>query len=421
MIFSDTFQLSNFSEVWEGTQSLVDRIRVRSGLSTTEEFSQRYGQPARLVAQLCMFSPYSPSFSREKMGELKLLPFSHAKGSFQRSIMHAQAAVQSCDGRYFGQNLSSSERRRVEPEYKYAAFIVALFGSFETSFSHFSTLNEHGEEWSPFRSEETAYAFLQRTQSRTFSHRLRTSPLMIAPGSIVTRYLERRWFADFTDQVLTDMYTALAAKPIAEKNEPVLLEVIRITAKAVDAQQVAQRSASSLPEALITDTTLQPINSQGAATDLPETSSHCPAASAPEPVQQVEEIVLTAEKKPRKKTAPVAEAQVPLFVEEPALVKPSLLEQMSPSIRQLLELMHSDLHAGKYAPSQYIKSTDESIAIKKELFVRYAVPAHAVISEFQKLGLFKSTSAPEIFLKKEIADLILPSLEVAATSDNSLA
>lgn len=335
--------------------------------------------------------------------------------------MHAQAAVQSCDGRYFGQNLSSSERRRVEPEYKYAAFIVALFGSFETSFSHFSTLNEHGEEWSPFRSEETAYAFLQRTQSRTFSHRLRTSPLMIAPGSIVTRYLERRWFADFTDQVLTDMYTALAAKPIAEKNEPVLLEVIRITAKAVDAQQVAQRSASSLPEALITDTTLQPINSQGAATDLPETSSHCPAASAPEPVQQVEEIVLTAEKKPRKKTAPVAEAQVPLFVEEPALVKPSLLEQMSPSIRQLLELMHSDLHAGKYAPSQYIKSTDESIAIKKELFVRYAVPAHAVISEFQKLGLFKSTSAQEIFLKKEIADLILPSLEVAATSDNSLA
>ncbi|MCA3167784.1 MAG: TraI domain-containing protein, partial [Burkholderiales bacterium] len=229
--------MSNFSEVWEGTQSLVDRIRVRSGLSTTEEFSQRYGQPARLVAQLCMFSPYSPSFSREKMGELKLLPFSHAKGSFQRSIMHAQAAVQSCDGRYFGQNLSSSERRRVEPEYKYAAFIVALFGSFETSFSHFSTLNEHGEEWSPFRSEETAYAFLQRTQSRTFSHRLRTSPLMIAPGSIVTRYLERRWFADFTDQVLTDMYTALAAKPIAEKNEPVLLEVIRITAKAVDAQK----------------------------------------------------------------------------------------------------------------------------------------------------------------------------------------
>jgi hypothetical protein len=411
--------MSNFSEVWEGTQPLVDRIRVRSGLSTTEEFSQRYGQPARLVAQLSMFSPYSPSFSRDRMGELKLLPFAHARGAFHRAIMHAQAAVQSCDGRYFGQNLSSSERRRVEPEYKYAAFIVALFGSFEASFSQFSTLNEHGEEWSPFRTEETAYAFLQRTQSRTFTHRLRTSPLMIAPGSIVSRYLDRRWFADFTDQVLTDMYTALAAKPIAEKNEPVLLEVIRITAKSVDAQQLAQRSASTIPEVLLTDAPLQPIKSQDAVSDLPETSPHGTGPSAPEPVQQPEEVVLNAEKKHRKKPAHTPQSQVPLFSDEPAPVTPPIFEQMSPSIQQLMDLIRSDLETGKYPSSQYIKSTEESISIKKELFVRYAVPAHAVVSEFQKLGLYKSTSAQEIFLKKETAAFMLPRVEVAVAPDNS--
>jgi hypothetical protein len=417
--FSDTFQLSNFPEVWEGTQSLVDRIRVRSGLSTTEDFSKRYGQPARVVAQLCMFSPYSPSFLRDKMGEIKLLPFAHAKGAFHRSIMHAQAAVQSCDGRYFGQNLSSSERRRAEPEYKYAAFMVALFGSFEVSYSQFSTINEHGEEWSPFRTEETAFDFLQRTRSRTFTHRLRAAPLAIAPGSVASRYIDRRWFEDFTDQVLTDMYTALAARPLAEKNEPVLLEVIRITGKAVDAQQIAQRTASSIPEALLPETALEPSLRQETVPDIPGVSPPTPSTPESEPEQQTEEIARVVEKKHRKKSSPPTEAQVSLFTEDSGSATPPVLEMMSPSIRQLLELIRSDISTGKYLATQYIKRTEDNLSVKKELFVRYAVPAHAVVSEFQKLGLFKSTNANEILFKKEIADLVLPHLEVEPTSDNS--
>jgi len=164
-----------------------DRVVARGlpAVSIAEVIAPHAGWLARLQdaygAQDAVFARDIGSVVERYAAFVHLLPasaeshFRHAGGLFRMGLQIGFYALQACDGAIFSGRATLTVRSKLEPRWRYAAFLAGLCSELHRTFSHLTVRNEHGAEWPAYR--QPLAQWLQQSQSRRYDLRWVHAPV----------------------------------------------------------------------------------------------------------------------------------------------------------------------------------------------------------------------------------------------------
>lgn len=280
-----------------GSHDAVDAIKTAAGLTDAQ------------FAALCM--PVLRSFADHVQRlPLTAAAFGSPKGAWDYGLTAAMVAYRYAGTVIFFPTLGAEERRMLEPQCRYMAFLSTV-ASVVATVAESSVLMAGEDEYHPLIVETNLSNWLSEHPSARFAWRVPATPLSAQAGAaIAANFIPKRLLANFDLRAVLMMYEAINPRTTMNGVESTLTRVVRQAAQVVldhykvkqagnfqteaNVQVVSAADAGNLANKLIAAANptilanpleaprqASPLPAQATASVPPSTPSNAPAASAP--------------------------------------------------------------------------------------------------------------------------------------------
>lgn len=343
------------TELIHEEHTLLDRVRMSVG-ETDAVFTAFYLPFIRVSAEAVQQLPLSKKIFRE------------ARGAFRFSLILAQVALNHAQSRIFFPSAPQEERRLLERQSWYMAFIAAIFSGVALTFSHVH-IQSQGKSYHPLLDKASLYNWLKRHPDTLITWRIDEPQLTPKEAAAIAAILvPRGMLAHFDLRVVKSMYSAILPSHDPVQLENTLSQVVREAMHAVlsfygkeEARRYREKSPHS-PEDLSLNV---PIEMPGDA--------------------------LT------KATTP----------ENPTDKMPSPLEAMSPEVKELFTVFKR--HEHYRAMAEKISVTDKGIEVPLQILGSFGLRPVTVFEMLEKSGLVvkKSPNGKAVILVHALKPFLL--------------
>jgi conjugal transfer pilus assembly protein TraI len=406
----------------EGQAKRIELIRQCANEAKAVYFDQKWMAVLIRCAEWHASQPLGPDVYREPGGALRW------------TIELAFYSMRLAGGQKFAANLTSEERRRVEPQYNYGVFLAAVCSGLDEPHRHFRAFRIRDDaEWNPpahgalnpwlggseFR--------LERRGAPLAVERMRTSmlaQLIVGPQLLSTLDAE----------VLSQTFGAINPAPTPMQGETVTHKVLREAVKvAIDFDLKAQRTKVvpveyAIPPVADVSNAVAPTPepTPGAAVTPDSAAMATPASREPQPSAGAAPLpppvnVATASGTggkpvdPRQISLldPVADEQIPAAagsVEPPVPTLNEGLKGYPPMIVDFFKALKQDVESGKAK----VTWGRMGLSIPKKLLGGYGIASDSLIDVLRKKGVLLENSRTDITIAQSIGRLVKAREEVSA-------
>lgn len=375
----------------------VELIRQCANEAQPVYFEQKWMAVLVRCAEWHSSQPLSPELYREPGGALRW------------TIELAFYAMRLAGAQKFAANLTSEERRRVEPQYNYGVFIAAVCSGLDEPHRHFRVIRARDDaEWNP-SAHGALNPWLDGSEYRLGRREVALPVERMRTGVLAQLIVGRELLSELDTEVLAQIFGAINPAPMPMQGESITHKVVREAVKvATDFDLKAQRAEFaavefSVPPAIDVANVLVPVQEPVTA-PLPEDEKQ-PAGSVASP---------TAAPSPPQKPAggkPVDPRQISLLDEVPRipdgapLTVPTLeegLQDYPAMIVDFFRALKEDVASGK-AKVTWAKL---GLNIPKKSLGSYGIASDTLIDALRKKGVLLDNGKAEIMIAQSIGRLI---------------
>lgn len=202
------------AELIASSHEAVDAIKTAAGLSDAQ------------FAGLCM--PVLRSYADHVQRlPLTTAAFGSPRGAWEFGLTAAMVAYRYAGTVIFFPTLGAEERRMLEPQCRYMAFLATLATAVATV-AESSVLLAGDDEYHPLSVDSTLYTWLTEHAAPRFSWRVPAAPLSAQAGAaIAAHFVPKRLLANFDLRAILMMYEAINPKTTMNGVESTLARVVR--------------------------------------------------------------------------------------------------------------------------------------------------------------------------------------------------
>jgi hypothetical protein len=224
------------SELIACSAEAIDAIKTAAGLADSQ------------FAALCMpvLRAYGDQVQRLP---LTSAAFGSPRGAWDFGLMAAMVAYRYAGTVIFFPTLGAEERRTLEPQCRYMAFLATL-STAVAMVAESSILTSGEDEYHPLTVESALYRWLAEHPLARFSWRVPAAPLSAQAGAaIAANFLPMRLFGNFDLRAILMMYEAINPKTTMNGVESTLTRVVRLAVQGVLDHYKSKQAGNFVPEA----------------------------------------------------------------------------------------------------------------------------------------------------------------------------
>jgi hypothetical protein len=224
------------ADLMADSHEAVDAIKTAAGLTDAQ------------FAALCMpvLRAYADHVQRLP---LTAAAFGSPKGAWEFGLTAAMVAYRYAGTVIFFPTLGAEERRMLEPQCRYMAFLATLSTAVATV-AESSVLVAGEDEYHPLSVETTLYAWLTEHPSPRFSWRVPAAPLSAQAGAaIAANFVPKRLLVNFDLRTVLMMYEAINPKTTMNGVESTLARVVRQAVQGVLEHYKSKQAGTFQPDA----------------------------------------------------------------------------------------------------------------------------------------------------------------------------
>lgn len=406
------------TSLYDDSHDLIASIQTASGLSD-RQFSALCEPALRAYADYVQMLP----FAREAYG--------HRKGAWEFGLNASMVAYRYASTVIFFPNLGSEERRNLEPQCRYMAFVATLATALARTLSS-CAVSTDDDEYHPLCADSTLYAWLStHTESARFAWR--TSPDVIFPqiyGGITAKFIPRGLLKSFDVRAVLMLYEAVTPKTTIHGVEGSLTKVVRESMEKVfehakSKQTLTYQESVAPPNITAAESEIianrmsahgNPTIPENPLAPRPAASSVVHQVAAPAPVTQPEVSAPTQLAKssvvtvPPVETAP-APAPAPVRQVVNAQIAPAGGDILAKANKVLIEWFRSLQEHPNYALLKgQLTVTPEGITVPVAMLGMFGVSAPAIRSMMSEAGLIvrRSDDARGVILHPDLVPKFIP-------------
>lgn len=202
------------TDLFTKSREAIDAIKTAAGLTDAQ------------FAALCM--PILRVYADHVQNlPLNITAFGSPRGAWEFGLTAAMVAYRYAGTVIFFPTLGSEERRLLEPQCRYMAFLASL-STAVTMVAESSILISGDDEYHPLNVDSTLYAWLSNHQDIKFKWRTPVAPLCAQAGAaIAANFIPKRLLANFDMRAVLMMYEAINPKTTLNGVESTLARVVR--------------------------------------------------------------------------------------------------------------------------------------------------------------------------------------------------
>lgn len=202
------------TDLFAKSREAIDAIKTAAGLTDAQ------------FAALCM--PILRAYADHVQNlPLTITAFGSPRGAWEFGLTAAMVAYRYAGTVIFFPTLGSEERRLLEPQCRYMAFLASL-ATAVTTVAESSILISGDDEYHPLNVDSTLYAWLSEHRDVQFKWRAPATPLCAQAGAaIAAGFIPKRLLANFDMRVVLMMYEAINPKTTLNGVESTLAKVVR--------------------------------------------------------------------------------------------------------------------------------------------------------------------------------------------------
>jgi len=219
-----------------GSHEAIDAIKTAAGLTDAQ------------FAALCM--PVLRAYA-EHVQRLPLTAaaFGSPKGAWEFGLTATRVAYSYAGTVIFFPTLGAEERRLLEPQCRYMAFLATLASAVATV-AESGILIAGDDEYHPLNADGTLHAWLTEHSNARFSWRMPAAPLSGQAGAaIAANFIPKRLLANFDLRAVLMMFEAINPKTTMNGVESTLARVVRQAVQGVLEHYKAKQAGTFQPEA----------------------------------------------------------------------------------------------------------------------------------------------------------------------------
>lgn len=224
------------SELLASSHDAVDAIKTAAGL-TDAQFTALCMPVLRAYADHVQRLPLTAS------------AFASPRGAWEFGLTAAMVAYRYAGTVIFYPALGAEERRMLEPQCRYMAFLATLSTAVATV-AEASILSAGDDEYHPLSVEGTLVGWLAEHPAAKFTWRTPAAPLSAqACAAIAANFVPKRLLANFDLRAVLMMYEAINPKTTMNGVESTMARVVRQAAQGVLDHYRTKQAGTFIPEA----------------------------------------------------------------------------------------------------------------------------------------------------------------------------
>lgn len=241
------------TELVSRSQEAIDALKTAAGMTDAQ------------FAAFCM--PVLRCFA-DHVQRLPLTAnaFGSPTGAWDFGLVAATVAYRYAGTVIFFPSLGAEERRLLEPQCRYMAFLSTLASAVATV-AESSILVAGDDEYHPLSIDQTLHAWLSSHPSTRFVWRVPAVPLSAQAGAaIAANFIPRRLLANFDLRAVLMMYEAINPKTTMNGVESTLARVVRQSSQGVLEHYKSKQAGTFQPEATVP--VVSPVDAGKVASNL---------------------------------------------------------------------------------------------------------------------------------------------------------
>lgn len=370
------------------SSDILSHIRNESGC-TSQQFEDRYLEPMRRIASFVLEIPASAKHHKEPGGAIR---FAVESGFF---------ALRIADSTIFTANLSSEQRRDVEPQYRYGTFIAALCSNIHRPASYFDVVTDEGKVWSEF--DGSISAWLNKVGEKSYNLKWKSKPA--DTNKQVAMFLAKEILdsccSHLNPQTIRDIIGSVAPDDVPTGHEPLMTRVVRQSLQTsidMDIKRAsltyAELNAVPLPTTELVDKVLPK------ATPLSNSTSNQAVTVEPNlPMVDIKDSTLIAN--------PVSEiSESPNIREQNITEEDELFSALEPSVKEMLIAIADDVRTGGRV-SKRIKWEKDGLSIPVELLGDYGLASSSVVAALKKVNGIRRKDGSILVIDQKLGNKIM--------------
>lgn len=208
------------SDLIASSPAAVDTMKTAAGL-TDRQFAALCMPVLRAYADVVQRLPLSST------------AFGSARGAWDFGLAAAMVAYRYAGTVIFFPTLGSEERRALEPQCRYMAFLATLATAVATV-AESGALTCGEDEYHPLSCDTTLYAWLTEHRGANFAWRVPAAPLSAqASAAIAAKFIPKGLLANFDLRTVLMMYDAVTPKTAMNGVESALARAVRLSTQSV--------------------------------------------------------------------------------------------------------------------------------------------------------------------------------------------
>lgn len=226
----------SYTDLFASSHDAIDAIKTASGL-TDAQFNGLCSPMIRAYAEQVQSLPLSAG------------AFGSARGAWEFGLAASMVAYRYAGTVVFYPTLGSEERRILEPQCRYMAFIATL-ATAVAMVAESGVLTAEDDTYHPLGVEGTLFKWLSAHSSPRFNWRSPVAPLSPQAGAaIAAHFVPRRLFANFDLRAVLMMYEAVNPQTTLNGVESTLTRVVREATQGVLAHYRTKQTGAFQAEA----------------------------------------------------------------------------------------------------------------------------------------------------------------------------
>jgi conjugal transfer pilus assembly protein TraI len=323
---------------------------------------------------------------------LPLSPDLHdeAGGAFRASLDSAFFTLRLAGASIFTSDLPSQERRRLEPQFRYGAFLAAISAFIDEPYRHYVVYADSGQEWTPAVHGSIKEA-AGKAKLLKVDNRIPPLPVSKQRAAVITASLIRPYILALDPKVQNEIFNALQPDPMPHGLESVLHRVVRQgIGQAIEVERKAKSLLSKPAQREVTSAVDLKVNAEGVPmASQAATSNSVAAEAAHTSIPQSSDKVVTQQKVPER------------------ISLDALSSKLTRQYLELVEVLASDIRDGRKSHDN-LEWRETGLMVPTNIFAQYGKPERVVVDALQKAGLVLGQMNKQILLAPELGQVIFP-------------
>lgn len=225
------------SDLIASSPDAIDAMKTAAGL-TDRQFAGLCIPVLRAYADFVQRLPFSST------------AFGSARGAWDFGLAAAMVAYRYAGTVIFFPTLGSEERRALEPQCRYMAFLATLATAVATV-AESGTLTCADDEYHPLCCDTTLHTWLTEHRGAKFAWRVPAAPLSAqASAAIAAKFIPTGLLANFDLRAILMMYDAITPKTAMNGVESTLARAVRLSTQSVLDHYKAKQAGTFQPGAI---------------------------------------------------------------------------------------------------------------------------------------------------------------------------